>query len=138
MLPFCAVQFAQAQKSDEQQIKGLINDFSEAVMTSDYDRIANAYTEDGKILPNNRDIIEGTESIKKYWTLPEGVSTSYHKIIPEEIKILNDHAYDYGRYEGRTKRKDRSEVSWKGKYVIVWKKINNEWKIHLDIWNSIK
>ncbi len=131
-------EMVKAQESDQEQIRTLINNFSEYVMASDYDGIANSYTSDGKIMPNNSDIIEGTLAIKKYWTRPEGVSTPYHKVIPEEIKILNDHAYDYGRYEGRTKRKDGSEVSWKGKYVVVWKKVNGEWKIHLDIWNNIK
>jgi len=28
--------------------------------------------------------------------------------------------------------------SWKGKYVIVWKKVDSKWKMHLDIWNSVK
>ena len=46
-------------KEDTQQILKLIQQFSEAVMASDYDAIANAYTTDGKIFPNNADIITG-------------------------------------------------------------------------------
>lgn len=97
-----------------------------------------AYTDDAKIFPNNMDIIEGRDAIITYWTLPEGVETIYHKITPEEIKILGNEAYDYGYYEGKTKRADGSELKWKGKYVIIWKKINEEWKIYLDIWNRIQ
>lgn len=138
IISFFTVRLANAQQTDKEQIRGLINDFSEFVMASDYKGIVNSYTIDGKIFPNNLDILEGKAAIKKYWTLPEGVSTSYHKIIPEEIKIIEDHAYDYGYYEGTTKRNDGSEVNWKGKYVIVWKKVEGNWKIHLDIWNRIK
>lgn len=131
-------QLIKAQETDDQQIRQLINNFSKSVMSSDYKGIANAYTEDGKILPPGTEIITGKEAIKKRWTLPEGVQTSYHKITPVEIVILDKTAYDHGYYEGTTKRKDGSEVSWKGKYVIVWKKIDDEWKMYLDIWNPIR
>ena len=112
-------------------------DFSKYVMASDYEKIAASYTEDAKIFPNNTQILEG-EDIINYWTLPEGISTSYHKITQAEITIVEDTAYDYGYYEGKTKRKDGSISSWKGKYVIVWKKVEDSWKIYLDIWNSVK
>ena len=124
-------------KSEVDKILVKVKQFSEYVMSSDYKNIAASYTDDGKIFPDRRDIIGGREKIENYWTLPEGVETPYHKIIPEEITINEDYAYDYGRYEGRTKRKDGSESSWKGKYVIVWKKVDGDWKIYLDIWNRI-
>lgn len=126
-----------AQENDEEQIRNLIGSFSQSIMTSDYEKIANAYTLDGKIMPPGAGIIEGREAIKKRWILPEGLQTIYHKITPVEIIIQNYHAYDHGYYEGTTKRKDGSEVSWKGKYVIIWKKVDGEWKMYLDIWNSI-
>ena len=96
------------------------------------------YTVDGKIFPNNLEIIEGREKIKKYWTQPEGVKTIAHKVTPSELKIIGKEAYDYGYYEGTTRLANGDEVSWKGKYVIVWKKVGKDWKIYLDIWNSIK
>ena len=107
-------------------------------MRSDYHSIGKAYTVDAKIFPNNMDIIQGREEIIKYWTLPEGLRTKYHKIIPEEIKIIGNEAYDYGYYEGTTLRSDGTESNWKGKYVVVWRKIDREWKMYLDIWNRIK
>ncbi|MBO6606110.1 nuclear transport factor 2 family protein [Psychroserpens sp.] len=132
---------SQSYTGDEKDIGMIlsnIKDFSNSVMNSDYQAIGKAYTEDAKIFPNNRDIIAGQDAIIKYWTLPEGLKTKYHKITPEEIKIIGNEAYDYGYYEGTTLRADGTESNWKGKYVIVWKKLNDEWKIYLDIWNSIK
>lgn len=124
-------------KDDIQTILKNTEDFSKYVMASDYDKIATSYTEDAKIFPNSTLILEG-EDIIKYWTLPEGISTSYHKITQTEITIIEDTAYDYGYYEGKTKHKDGGESSWKGKYVIVWKKVDGDWKMYLDIWNSVK
>ena len=128
----------QGSQEDIDMILSNIKDFSNAVMRSDYPTIGDAYTVDAKIFPNNRDIIQGREAIIKYWTLPEGVQTKYHKIIPEEIKVLGNEAYDYGYYEGTTKRSDGSESNWKGKYVIIWRKVDQEWKMYLDIWNRIQ
>lgn len=124
-------------KKDLQIILKNTEAFSKYVMASDYDKIATSYTEDAKIFPNNTKILEGEEIIK-YWTLPEGFSTSYHKITQTEITITENTAYDYGYYEGKTKNAKGEEQSWGGKYVIVWKKVNNNWKIYLDIWNNVK
>ncbi len=122
---------------DIDQIKANIEAFSEYVMASDYHNIAASYTKDGKIMPNGTKIIEGYDEIKQRWTLPEGTTTSYHKILPEEINVIGEYAYDYGYYEGATTRADGTRLDWKGKYVIVWKKVDGIWKIYLDIWNRV-
>ena len=124
-------------KDDIDKILSNTKDFSNFVMNSDYESIGRAYTEDAKIFPNNTEILKGREAIIKYWTLPEGVQTKYHKVNPEEIKILGNEAYDYGYYEGTTLRANGTESKWKGKYVIIWRKIDQQWKIYLDIWNRI-
>ncbi len=112
--------------------------FSSYVVASNYEQIANSYTDDAKIFPNGLDILDTRAKIIDYWTLPKGLETSYHKIYPKEIVIKEDTAYDYGYYEGKTKKVDGSESHWKGKYVIVWKKIDDKWKMYLDIWNGIR
>jgi ketosteroid isomerase-like protein len=135
-------QFARGQQytgnqKDIDMILKSIREFSNAYMNLDYDAIANSYTVDGKILPPGADIIEGREAIKKRWALPEGVKISFHKITPTEIQVIGEIAHDIGYYEGRTLGKDGTQVSWKGKYLIIWKKINGEWKIYADAWSRI-
>ncbi len=124
-------------EKDIQQLLVNIKDFSSQVMASNYQEIGNAYTEDAKIFPYNKEIIAGRQNIIKYWILPKGVRTKYHKITPKEIKIVGNEAYDYGYYEGTTIRANGSESNWKGKYVIIWRKVAGKWKIYLDIWNPI-
>ena len=123
--------------SDMAKIKDNINKFSEYYVNGEIDNLTNCYTNDGKIFPNGTPIIAGLEAIKKKWTLPVGVKILRHKIMPAEIKIINDYAYDYGYYAGATQRANGSESAWKGKYVIVWKKVGSDWKIYLDIWNNV-
>lgn len=115
--------------------------FSAALMNQDYDFVVNAYTDDAKIFPNGHKILTGKEDIRKYWTPPagSGSKTTYHKVTPDEIKIIGNEAYDYGYYEGRSIGGDGKESSWKGKYVITWKEVEPDvWKIYLDIWNSVR
>lgn len=132
---------AQNYQGDEKEISRIlqnIKNFSAAVVKGDHDLVASFYTEDAKIFPNNMGILKGRDTIAAYWRSPDGVNTTAHRVIPEEIKVLGEEAYDYGYYQGATLRKNGETVSWKGKYVIIWKKENNDWKIYLDIWNRIR
>jgi ketosteroid isomerase-like protein len=120
-----------------QKIMKKIAAFSEKVVAADYKGLTALYSEDARLFPPGKDIIAGEEAILNYWTLPEGVSIIHHKISPVEIVVKGKKAYDYGRYEGKTKLKDGSVTDWKGKYVIVWKREGKEWRIYLDSWSRI-
>ena len=124
-------------QSDLDIIKKNTEAFSNAYMQGRINDLVNMYTNDGKIFPNQRKIISGKPDLKTFWAIPEGVKITYHKVIPSEVVIENNYAYDYGYYEGKTLTKEKKEVSWKGKYIIIWKKIDNDWKIYLDIWNNV-
>lgn len=135
------VSFSQNYIGNENDIKIILNnvaEFSNHVMNGDAKSIGDSYTKDAKIFPNNTKIIEGREAIINYWTPKNGFKISHHKVAPHEIKINGNEAYDYGVYEGTTLKPDGNTTSWKGKYVIVWKKVDSNWKIYLDIWNNIK
>lgn len=112
--------------------------FSKAYINGDFESMANSYTEDAKIFPNNADIISGREAIKERWMMGAETKILHHKILPEEITFLGDYAHDYGYFEGKSENKEGSIDNWKGKYVVVWKKENGNWKMYLDIWNQIR
>ncbi|MEP5612978.1 MAG: nuclear transport factor 2 family protein [Cyclobacteriaceae bacterium] len=133
----CQSQDYQGDQKDIDQILKNIETFSTSYMNADYERLANSYSINGKILPPGADIIQGRQAIKKRWTLPEGVVILNHKVTPIEIKVVGEYAYDVGYYEGRTRRRDETEVSWKGKYLIVWISEEGDWKIYADAWNQI-
>lgn len=127
-----------AQENDTEMISKATKSFSRAYMDGDYDALVNHYCEDGKIFPAGVNIIEGRAAIKDRWTLHEGWKVVEHRFEPEEVKIIQDHAYDYGYYYGTTQKPDGSQISYKGKYVVVWRKEGDNWKIFLDIWNRVE
>lgn len=125
-------------QSDEEIIRQNIKEFSENLMNGHRDLVVASYTTDAKIMPDRTRILEGRD-LAEYWnpSNPGSWKTIYHKVTPEEIKVIGDTAYDYGYYEG-TSSNGEKESNWKGKYVIVWKKLKSEWKIYLDIWNRVE
>jgi len=126
------------KKKEIDKILKNVENFSQYYMNGEYRKLAECYTQDGKIFPGNEDIIEGIEDIENKWILPNDVKTTKHKVTPSEIRIVKNYAYDYGYYEGETLLADGKTSAWKGKYVIVWRKVGKNWKIYLDIWNPIK
>ncbi|MEM8887039.1 MAG: nuclear transport factor 2 family protein [Bacteroidota bacterium] len=128
-------------EKDQNIIRRNMRLFSKALVDGDYDAVIGAYTEDGKIFPNNAPIMEGEEDLRRYWIPPANrkSKTSHHRLMPEEIRIMGNEAYDYGYYEGKTLNEDGSESSWKGKYVVIWKEVEPDvWKMYLDIWNRVR
>ena len=116
--------------------------FSRLFVTGQTEALVNLYTPDAKIFPENKPILYGKEDLTEYWTpQPKGEWRRLaHKVTPEEIHIEGNVAYDYGYYEGKSIRRDQSgeESSFKGKYVIIWKKQEDgDWKIYLDIWSRV-
>jgi len=126
-----------AGTSNREQIESLTKAFSKAYLSGDYETLTNTYAPDAKIFPNNSPIIEGGDAIRRQWATPQGAEVLDHRVAPISITILGDYAYDYGYYQGTSKNADGEVSEWKGKYVIIWKKINGQWKIYLDIWNRV-
>ena len=133
----CKKRKSGTKSTDEDEIKAVANEFSELYLKQDYEGLARLYTTDAKIFPSGSPIIEGYEAIKKRWSGSSDYTPLEHKITPREIIIQGDTAYDHGIYQGKNKNQDGAEVSYRGKYVIVWKKVKNNWKMYLDIWNRI-
>lgn len=118
-------------------IRQNITNFSAHLVAGDIDALLDAYTSDARIFPHGEEILQG-EAIRRYWTPNEKSKITFHRIMPEEIKILGNEAYDWGYYEGKSLTADGKEAYWKGKYVIIWKEVApGEWKMYLDIWNRV-
>lgn len=112
--------------------------FSEVYMAGNYEELANIYTKDGKIFPGGTPILMGREQIIDRFKIREGSRLIHHQIVPEEINFIGNYAYDYGYYEGKTQHSNSEITSFKGKYVVVWQKVDDTWKMYLDIWNRVK
>lgn len=91
------------------------------------------YTEDGMLLPTGSEPVRGKPDIQAFW---QGAMDMGIKGLGLEIVELEDHgstAIEVGNY---TLTSEGGEVIDRGKYVVVWKQEDGNWKLHRDIWNS--
>jgi uncharacterized protein (TIGR02246 family) len=120
------------EKIDE-DIAAAVEKFLSAFNSGNAAGVAMMYAEEAKIMPPNSEIVTGREAIQGFWqaVLDMGVAKAALKIV--EAEKHDDTAIEIGLYELSAAN---DQVLDKGKYVVIWKKVEGEWKMHRDIWNS--
>ncbi len=107
--------------------------FMETFKEGDTAVLASLYTEDGKVLPPNAGFIEGKEALQAFWqaVIDMGVKEAVLEII--EVEGHGDTAIEVSKFE----MKDANgNVLDHGKYIVIWKRVEGNWKLHSDIFNS--
>jgi uncharacterized protein (TIGR02246 family) len=127
---------AQTAAADSAAIHQLSRQFSAAYLRGDAAAMADLYTADAVIFPEQMDQITGRDAIRRYWTLGPGRRVTRHVARPTRIVVDGEHAYDYGTFEIAGERDGTAWGPFRGKYVIVWRRENGRWRMQLDIWNS--
>jgi ketosteroid isomerase-like protein len=107
--------------------------FSDGAARHDATVIAAAYSEDAEAFPPNADIVKGRPALEKLWqsVLDSGIAGIELKTT--EVESAGRIAYETGTYA--MKAKDGT-IADRGKYCVVWKRVNGEWLLHRDIWST--
>lgn len=95
--------------------------------------VAALYTANGQLLPAHSDIVEGTEAIAQFWQGAFDAGIQRAKLTTVEVEGQGDTAYEVGTY---TLMGKDDKVLDTGKYIVVWKHDQGQWKLHRDIWNT--
>lgn len=123
--------------ADEQAIRGQVDRWHQLMKAKDAAAIAQLYAEDGAVMPPNAPIGKGRTAIQQTWASMMGTPGFGLTITPEQIIVSSsgDMALDRGTYS-LTVAPDGATQTDTGKYVVVWRKIGDEWKAAADIFNS--
>ena len=102
----------------------------------DFAGVASLYATDATAFPPGSAMVQGGAAIGAMWkSMAEQVSDP--KLTTLDVKPLGPSAArEIGTFSLRTKGPTPQEVT--GKYVVVWEKIGNDWKLAADIWNDGK
>jgi uncharacterized protein (TIGR02246 family) len=102
----------------------------------DFAGIGSLYTDDATALPPGSPMAKGRAAIEVMWkSMAEQVDDL--KLTTLDIKSLGPSAArEIGTFSLKAKGPTPREVT--GKYVVVWEKIGNDWKLATDIWNEGK
>jgi uncharacterized protein (TIGR02246 family) len=122
---------ASAQKAEIEAVEAKWTEFFNK---GDFAGIASLYTTDATAFPPGSAMVQGGAAIGAMWkSMAEQVSDP--KVTTLDVKPLGPSAArEIGTFSLKTKGPTPQEVT--GKYVVVWEKVGNEWKLAADIWND--
>ena len=123
--------------AEEQAIRGQVDRWTQLIKAKDAKAIAALYAENGAVMPPNTPIGKGHEAIEKIWGGLLQTPGFDLAITPEQITVSasGDMALDRGTYKLSVAPEGTAQTDT-GKYVVVWRKIDGEWKAAADIFNS--
>jgi uncharacterized protein (TIGR02246 family) len=124
---------ASAQKTE---IEAVNAKWVEFFNKGDFAGVASLYTTDATAFPPGSAMVQGAGAIGALWKgMAEQVTDP--KLTTLDVKPLGaSAAREIGTFSLKTKGPAPKEVA--GKYVVVWEKVGNDWKLAADIWNDGK
>lgn len=123
--------------AEEQRIRELDRQWVAALEGGDAEAVVALYAPDGRMMAPNAEAAEGPDALRQAWSqllqMP-GLSLTFQ---PTEIEVASngEMAYDIGTYEMSFDGPDGT-IQDEGKYITVWKKVDGQWKVAADMFNT--
>ena len=127
---------ASADAQNKPMIQKLSDEWAAAFNKGVSHALAELYTEDAYVLPAGGEMVHGRQAVQGFWdnTMKQ---LGDAKLTTVDVQPLGpDTAREIGTFSFKTKGNALQEVV--GKYVVVWRKLNDQWKLATDIWNMNK
>ncbi|MGH9462043.1 MAG: YybH family protein [Vicinamibacteria bacterium] len=118
--------------ADESDLAGRAAAWQEGYNSGNLEAIAALYAEDASRMPPNAETIGKDGIVANLQSFKDAGAATVHLTVTD-AESVGDLAYGAGTYE--LLGADGSHIDH-GKWLNVSKRINGEWKIYSDIWNS--
>jgi uncharacterized protein (TIGR02246 family) len=114
------------------EIASVNQQFEDAARKGDLDRLASLYTADAIALPPDGAMVKGRDAIKQMWgTIAQQMGLKDVRLNTLDLQTSGETAYEVGE-AALTLANGNAAV----KYVVVWKRVDGQWRLHRDIWNG--
>ncbi len=107
--------------------------FMDAFNNGDTESVAGLYTAEGQVLPPGGDVITGKAGIQVFWQALVEMGIKSAKLETLELNEYTDTAVEVGKY---TLGGEDDQVLDQGKYIVIWRQEDGQWKLHRDIFNT--
>jgi uncharacterized protein (TIGR02246 family) len=129
----CATTTRVDRASEEQRIRELDRQAQQAIQSKDAATFANLYAVDAVHISANMPIVRGRDAIRNAWAemlrTPGTVQFGPTRV---EVAESGDLAYVLGSYRSSLDMPG-GRLDDRGNYVVIWKKIDGQWKAVADI-----
>jgi uncharacterized protein (TIGR02246 family) len=95
--------------------------------------VAELYTNDGMLLPPGSDFVKGKEAIRDFWQGAMNLGIKEATVDILDVELQGDVVIEVGKYQLRGAG---GEMMDQGKYIVIWKQEDGQWKLHRDTWNT--
>jgi ketosteroid isomerase-like protein len=130
-----------ATTSQQEQVRSAVMEgnrrFVDAIARGDADAVGELYTEDARVLPADNPMVEGKAAARAFWAgAIQQLGLRRAQLDTIDIESSGDLACEVGRFTLTIQPPGADVITARGKYAVVWKHVGDEWKLHVDIWNS--
>ncbi len=117
-------------------IQKLEDQWGAAFNKGDAAAVAAMYTEDAYVMPAGSPMVKGQTDIKNFWSAAMQQLSDVKCSATDVMPIGRSGAREVGTCAFKTKGASPQDGALK--YVVVWRKVNNQWLLNTDIWNMDK
>lgn len=107
--------------------------FLEAFNAHNGTAIGKLYTQNGRLLPVNSKVIEGQEAIGQFWNAVFDMGIDNATLTTKHVESFENTAIEEGAYSLFDSDNNKLDD---GKYIIIWKKVDDQWRLDRDIFST--
>lgn len=131
----CLIMATYAHANDDvfAQIQIQNTKYEEAYNKGDANAVTALHTKDARVMVSGFPTSVGTDEIRAAIAAETtGSATLTINLETIELDVTENMAYEKGRWTTLIKEQGKPDEMIKGPYLVIWKKIDNEWLIHFD------
>lgn len=115
------------------QVRSRNEQFMEAFRRQDATALAGMYSAEARLFPPGAEMLSGAGRIESFWKDAMHAGLTEAKLETVDVDLIGGYtAVETGRF---TMYAGKNAVD-RGKYVVIWRNEDGQWKLHRDIWNS--
>ncbi|HEX8634979.1 MAG TPA: DUF4440 domain-containing protein [Pyrinomonadaceae bacterium] len=112
--------------------------FAELFKHGDAAGVAALYTPDARLMPPDAPLMRGAEAITAFWQGAMNLGIKEATLETMEVETSGgDLATEIGQFTLSMQAPGGGvRAAQTGKYIVLWKRQGDTWKLHADIWNA--
>lgn len=130
-------------KTDREKIEALHQTDMKASMANDVDTLLGLWTDDGVMIRPEGEVVKGiqaiTQQMESYREQLKNITFTQYLIGFKEVKVIGDHAYEWGDYHHKFFTKDNpgKKLEQKGRLMRILRRLpDGKWKVARAIWTE--